>query len=185
MAEAKVIFSIQKEKNKVFFETAARWIRTASIPLEGYRTEVPLLLVGYDLEQLSLLGPFFKRMEAKELHPSIYAWDLQKDEPEIVIRFEVNHPDSQLVHEIVGPPYKDAVDAIASWDTLFTAAAANLNRKDMLRFLRMSDAVGAAAIYVIEDIDGDAPTGTRTEVNPLHMFVTQLVRRNRPPPLLS
>lgn len=182
MALKKVAISVSKDNSVVFFETATGGIRTGAMRAEHAPIDIPIIPVEYDLDQLSMLHPFFAHLCAGKVQPTIHAWDLGKPEPEFLIEFALENPPPELVRDMTGKRGAAVVDTVSHWQKITTAAAANLDRADVLNFLQMFDHAGGAGIYIVEEGEADGPPHSEKDTEPVYVFATHSVERGPPVP---
>lgn len=182
MQDPNVMFSLSGKKNVCYFEAGIPNVQFASVNTDdASATTVPALVLEYTLAELAVVTQLFAEMDRKNRRPVIYAWDLENDEPELLIEFRTTNPNRAKVSRIVGKRYSSILETTPRWHTLMTGVAANMPREDTLRFLEQFKVTQRAVILIFEAGAPKVGTISTMEFEPVHTFdCTKLHLRKAP-----
>lgn len=142
----------------------------------------PVVALLFGSEDLASLTPLFAYVRELGTEPEVYLWDLDKEEPEILVRFLVSLSDRAFLETVAGSAVANlfpGIQEIMGQFQLLIQSAGNADRAWAKEFLRTCLETPCAAVIIAEAFEHN-----QIEVRPTAVFVTEKVFEHEPPPIM-
>lgn len=147
--------------------------------LPGVQGMCPVISLMYELSDLKHLIPSFLYMKERGLSPEVYLWELEAEEPELMVRFLIPTPDRKVLGTLVGDLLANMTTEVseeAEKFELLMASAGNADKVWTGRFLREFRRTNSAIVLITEAQEQDDCL-----VEPFAVFTTERVCGKKPP----
>ncbi len=71
--------------------------------IQGEPKPVPIIMVGYELEQVSFFVKIAKHARAHKTSPTMHFWNLETPRPDVALYFEISDPPEELIQDFHVP----------------------------------------------------------------------------------
>lgn len=131
---------------------------------------LPVLNIGYALEQLMPLARLFGEMKRVGAQPQLHIWG---DAPMmwVAAAFEYRMPSHDVLIKILGEHYTEDIKGVTQWNEVGAIASMRMPFEETQRFLKRFQRARQARVLVLEATADSLPQGsTVQERNPLADF---------------
>jgi hypothetical protein len=170
-------FLTDEKGNSCFIAPLVQFGQFGTAGLEN--DKLPVLNIGYALEQLMPLARLFGEMMRVGAVPHMHIWS-NEQMPSVEVAFEYRMPDRDVLLKILGERYIAEIDSIDQWDEIGAIACLRMHAEDTQRFLGLFKNTRKARVLVFEATQIAPPHGsTVAERNPVADFLVPIENLHR------
>jgi len=137
----------------------------------------PLIDVGYSLDALMTLSKLTGTMVRENRTPKVYFWNEKDPNPEVLIRFEIENPSTELLQNILGDGALNNEIMQGGCQNLSALGAANTTKPNLRKFSELYKR-HKRAIFILSD--ASSMYASDTSIDPIQTFYIDDISFSQP-----